>query len=91
MPTYDYQCRRCTHRFDIIQSMKAVPLKRCPKCGGRVDRLIGSGGGLIFKGSGFYITDYKNVSPTKGEGADKKPEKPKEKETKAEPAKKKDE
>ncbi|MBN1526518.1 MAG: zinc ribbon domain-containing protein [Candidatus Omnitrophica bacterium] len=59
MPTYDYECGKCG-RFELFQSMKDEPLKKCPKCGGSAHRLIGSGGGIIFKGSGFYQTDYKN-------------------------------
>ena len=59
MPTYEYECAKCG-RFDLFQNMKDEPVKTCPKCGGNVHRLIGSGGGIIFKGSGFYQTDYKN-------------------------------
>lgn len=60
MPTYEYECEKCKDRFDVFQKMTDEPLKACPKCGGKVDRLIGTGGGIIFKGSGFYQTDYKN-------------------------------
>jgi len=62
MPTYDYQCQKCGHRFEEFQSITAEPLKTCPRqeCRGRVKRLISSGGGLLFKGSGFYITDYRS-------------------------------
>lgn len=59
MPTYDYECRKCKHEFELFQSMTAKRLDRCPKCGGKVRRLIGRGAGIIFKGSGFYATDYK--------------------------------
>ncbi len=59
MPTYEYECRDCKEHFEIFQSMKSTPLKDCPKCKGRVTRLIGGGSGIIFKGSGFYATDYK--------------------------------
>lgn len=63
MPTYEYSCPKCGHHFEAFQSMKDAPLKKCPKCGKTgVKRLIGGGAGLIFKGSGFYITDYKNKS-----------------------------
>lgn len=60
MPTYEYKCNNCSHTFEIFQSIKAEPIKICPKCNGDVKRLIGSGAGPIFKGSGFYQTDYKN-------------------------------
>jgi putative FmdB family regulatory protein len=59
MPTYDYECRKCGH-FERVQKMTDPPLKRCPKCKGAVRRKIGGGAGLIFKGSGFYITDYRS-------------------------------
>ncbi|HVU33606.1 MAG TPA: zinc ribbon domain-containing protein [Opitutaceae bacterium] len=60
MPTYEYACPKCGHTFEQFQSMKDEPLKKCPKCGkSGVKRLLGTGAGLIFKGSGFYITDYK--------------------------------
>lgn len=58
MPTYEYECEECKHCFEEFQSLKAKPLSKCPRCGGKVRRLIGKGAGLIFKGSGFYITDY---------------------------------
>jgi putative FmdB family regulatory protein len=62
MPTYEYECAKCGKTFDVFQSMKDEPLKTCPnkKCKGRVKRLLGTGAGLIFKGSGFYITDYRS-------------------------------
>lgn len=75
MPNYDYHCKSCGHEFEIFQQMSADPLKTCPKCNGEVERLIGAGAGLIFKGSGFYITDYKNkksVSDTPKENKSKK-------------------
>ncbi len=61
MPTYEYACDSCGHRFDVFQAMKDEPLKECVKCGKEVRRLIGSGAGIIFKGSGFYVNDYKNA------------------------------
>ncbi len=64
MPTYDYECRKCGHRFEKFQSITAVPVKTCPKCRGRVARLLSGGAGIIFRGSGFYQTDYKK--PTGG-------------------------
>ena len=61
MPTYEYECPKCGHAFELVQSMRDEPLKKCPKCKKTgVKRLVGGGAGLIFKGSGFYITDYKN-------------------------------
>ena len=62
MPTYEYECQKCGHRFVLFQSMKDAPKKTCPKCRGRVKRLLGTGVGLIFKGSGFYTTDYRKPS-----------------------------
>jgi putative FmdB family regulatory protein len=63
MPTYDYKCDACGHAFEQFQPMSAAPVRKCPKCGKlKVKRLIGTGAGLIFKGSGFYITDYRDQS-----------------------------
>lgn len=59
MPTYEYACDKCKKNFDLFQNMKDEPIKKCPKCGGKVHRLIGGGSGIIFKGTGFYETDYK--------------------------------
>lgn len=59
MPTYDYECEKCGKKFEIFQNMTAEPVKKCPSCKGKVHRLIGTGSGIIFKGSGFYETDYK--------------------------------
>jgi len=58
MPTYEYECGTCGHRFDKFQSMTDATLKTCPKCGQPVRRLIGTGSGIIFKGRGFHKTDY---------------------------------
>lgn len=64
MPNYDYVCDACRHKFEEFQSMKAAMLKKCPKCGkNKLRRLMGTGGGVLFKGSGFYQTDYKTTSP----------------------------
>lgn len=61
MPTYEYKCDDCEHLFEVYQSMKDDKLTKCPECGKEtLRRLIGTGSGLIFKGSGFYLTDYKN-------------------------------
>ena len=59
MPTYDYRCEACKHEFSLFQSITADPCDKCPECDGKVRRLIGAGAGIIFKGSGFYETDYK--------------------------------
>ncbi len=65
MPTYEYACQKCGHEFEQFQSMRDEPLKKCPKCKKQsLKRLVGSGAGLIFKGTGFYITDYKKKSGT---------------------------
>ena len=67
MPTYDYVCRACGHRFEHFQSMQEAPLRKCPECRKlRLERLIGAGAGILFKGSGFYETDYKRKSPSSG-------------------------
>ena len=59
MPTYDYECLKCKKTFEVFQRISDKDLSLCPSCGGKVKKLIGCGSGLIFKGSGFYITDYK--------------------------------
>ncbi len=66
MPTYDYRCRNCNYEFELFQSIKEKPLETCPRCGKSVRRLIGGGIGIIFKGSGFYTTDYKSSSALSG-------------------------
>ena len=73
MPTYDYQCQKCGHRFEVFQSMKDDRLTDCPieTCDGNVKRLLGTGAGIIFKGSGFYQTDYRSDSYKKAASADK--------------------
>ena len=75
MPTYDYKCLECNYSFEEFQKMTDEPLEVCPSCEGKVKRLIGSGAAPIFKGSGFYQTDYKNTpKPNKSEKATPKPE-----------------
>jgi putative FmdB family regulatory protein len=75
MPTYEYACPKCGHEFEQFQSMLDEPLKKCPQCKKTgVKRLVGGGAGLIFKGTGFYITDYKTKkgTPHKDGGNDSK-------------------
>lgn len=74
MPTYQYECETCDHSFEILQSMLDEKLKKCPQCGeDQLYRLIGAGSGIIFKGSGFYETDYKKKETPKSssEGSSK--------------------
>jgi putative FmdB family regulatory protein len=72
MPTYEYECKSCHHKFEAFQNIKDEPLKKCPKCGKSLRRLFGGGMGIIFKGSGFYTTDYKHSSAvTSGNGSSK--------------------
>jgi len=77
MPTYEYECTSCGHRFEEFQSITAAPIESCPKCNKKVKRLLGNGSGIIFKGSGFYQTDYrskeyKERSKADSGGSDKK-------------------
>ncbi|RKY89865.1 zinc ribbon domain-containing protein [candidate division KSB1 bacterium] len=62
MPTYDYKCVRCGHVFEVFHGMNEIPQIKCPICGAVAEKMIGAGAGLIFKGSGFYVTDYKHNS-----------------------------
>ncbi len=79
MPTYEYVCTQCGHTFDLVQKMSDEPQETCPKCGGKVKRKIGAGAGVIFKGSGFYATDYRKSDykakeiAEKGSGTTPKP------------------
>ena len=73
MPTYEYKCENCGHQFEQFQSITSKPLRVCPQCGqSKLNRLIGAGSGIIFKGSGFYATDYRNDSYKKSAASDKK-------------------
>jgi putative FmdB family regulatory protein len=72
MPTYEYECKKCAHVFEVFQSITARPLEKCPKCHGKVSRLIGRGAGIIFKGSGFYQTDYRTEHYKKRAAEEKK-------------------
>lgn len=69
MPTYEYECEACGERFEYFQRISETPKTTCERCGGRLERLVSAGSGLIFKGSGFYITDYKRGN---GSSSDKK-------------------
>lgn len=72
MPTYQYKCLDCDHEFEIVQKMTADPLKECTECKGKLKRLIGSGAGIIFKGQGFYSTDYRSEGYKKQAAQEKK-------------------
>jgi len=73
MPTYDYICDSCQWNFELFQSITSKPVRLCPKCGKRkVKRLIGAGAGVIFKGSGFYETDYRSEGYKKAAESEKK-------------------
>ena len=73
MPTYEYECSRCDHAFELFQQMSAPVKKKCPECGKlSLKRLIGTGAGVIFKGGGFYETDYRSDSYKKAADAEKK-------------------
>lgn len=88
MPTYEYKCTKCGYCFEEFQKMSAAPTKACPKCRGRVKRLIGAGAGFLFKGSGFYATDYRSKDYKKHEKEEAKregkPTEPKKEEVKGE-------
>ena len=72
MPTYDYSCDACHHEFEVFEPITAQPQKKCPKCKkNKLRRLFGAGGGLIFKGSGFYQTDYRSESYKKAAESEK--------------------
>ena len=72
MPTYDYECDACSHSFELFQGINDPVAKKCPECGkNKLRRLFGTGGAIVFKGSGFYQTDYRSESYKKGAKADK--------------------
>ncbi|MGI6595115.1 MAG: zinc ribbon domain-containing protein [Elusimicrobia bacterium] len=71
MPTYEYECTDCEHKFEQFQKMTDKPVTKCPKCKGKVKRLIGLGGGIIFKGPGFYTTEYRSENYKKREREEK--------------------
>jgi putative FmdB family regulatory protein len=74
MPTYEYKCLECGHQFELFQKITEEPVNECPQCKGHVKRLIGMGAGPIFKGSGFYQTDYKSKSSKSETKVDSKKE-----------------
>lgn len=77
MPTYDYRCDACGHLFELFQSITAPTKRKCPRCGkSKLQRLIGPGSGVIFKGGGFYQTDYRSDNYKKGAEAEKKVREP---------------
>ena len=71
MPTYEYECTKCGHKFELEQKMSEPPSKECPECGGKPIRVISGGGGVILKGNGFYTTDYRSDAYKKEARADK--------------------
>ena len=74
MPTYDYECDACDHKFEVFQYISEEPKKKCPECGKpKLRRLFGTGAAVMFKGSGFYQTDYRSDSYKKAADSDKKP------------------
>lgn len=71
MPTYEYLCKDCGHRFEEFQSMTAAPISECPECSGKTERLISGGAGFVFKGAGFYQTDYRSKAYNEAAAKDK--------------------
>ncbi len=93
MPTYQYKCPQCGFEFEEFQKMTDLPIEVCPKCKGRTHRLVSGGAGFLFKGSGFYITDYRSKSykeAAKKESGDSGSSKPTETKKESAPASKKD-
>lgn len=84
MPTYGYECVNCKFEFDSFHKISEPPLSECPKCKGRLKRHVGGGTGLIFKGSGFYVNDYKRKAPCSGADKECKPDKSQDKQSKGE-------
>jgi putative FmdB family regulatory protein len=71
MPTYDYVCRSCEHELEVFQSITARPKRKCPSCGrSTLERRIGTGAGILFRGTGFYQTDYRSASYAQGQKAE---------------------
>jgi putative FmdB family regulatory protein len=76
MPTYEYECDSCGISFERLQRISDDPIRKCPECGGKVRRLISSGGGLVFKGPGFYATDYGSGGSSASDTGSKGPREP---------------
>jgi len=76
MPTYEYECRSCRHHFERFQAITAKLVSACPKCGKASKRLISAGGGVLFKGSGFHVTDYRSAGYKKRASEESKPKSP---------------
>ncbi len=90
MPTYDYKCQACGHEFEIFQQMSDAIKKKCPECSKlKLKRLIGAGSGVMFKGSGFYETDYRSESYKKDAKKARESSKPKKEDKKQSESKKK--
>jgi putative FmdB family regulatory protein len=73
MPTYQYRCKDCQYEFEEFQNITAEPIDKCPRCGGPAERVISGGAGLLFKGDGFYITDYRSSGYKNDAKKDKPP------------------
>lgn len=89
MPLYEYQCKKCKHKFEKIQKFSDPPVKKCPECGGPVEKLLHAPA-VQFKGTGWYVTDYAAKSPTDGASGEKKEDKPAAKDKEKEKEKEKD-
>ena len=91
MPTYEYVCKKCEHEFEMFQSITSSPIRKCPACGKLgAKRLIGTGSGIIFKGSGFYETDYRSENYKNAQKSEKESAKPKDTSKKKDDTKTKD-
>ncbi len=73
MPTYEYECKHCRYKFEAFQKITDKPLENCPKCNNKLRKIIGLGLGIIFKGTGFYATDYRKKTPPKADSKQSKP------------------